>query len=75
MTKLLLLSNITGEGRRPVHYVDLKGQKVDKDASKLIALLRDEKVPHALDKVNVKSYDVDWSAIIGHKYVIDLMCT
>lgn len=56
-----------GEGKRPVHYVDMVGQKPDRHAAKLMSDLRSIKIPAVLDKANWRVNEVDWSAIIGHK--------
>ncbi len=50
-----------------MHYVDVKGNKVDKDAEKMMSELREEKVPSKLEKSNCREYEVDWVAIAGMK--------
>ena len=47
--------------------MDLKGNKVDKDAEKMMTELREEKIPARLEKSNYKCYEVDWVAIAGMK--------
>ncbi len=57
-----------GEGPRPTHYLDVKGNKPDKDAAKMMSELRENKVPGRLEKGNWKAYEIDWAGIAGMRY-------
>jgi len=57
-----------GEGRRPIHYVDLlKNGKPDKESQATMDELREVKIPAMLHKANRKHYELDWAAVIGHR--------
>jgi len=53
----------------------LKNGKPDKDAAMKMDILRDEKIPLALHKANRKTYEVDWAAFTGHRWIRDTVCS
>ena len=51
-----------------MHFVDLKNEKPDKDAAKLMSDLCQYKIPKRLDKGNRRAYEVDWVGMTGQRY-------
>ena len=51
-----------------MHFVDLKNEKPDKDAAKLMSDLCQYKIPKRLDKGNRRAYEVDWIGMTGQRY-------
>ena len=48
------------------HFVDtFKDKSVDKNATELAVKLRDEKLPKAIYKRNMKRFEIDWSGFEG----------
>ena len=48
------------------HFVDtFKDKSVDKNATELAVKLRDEKLPKAIYKRNMKRFEIDWSGMDG----------
>ena len=51
---------------RVAHFVDtFKDKSVDKNATELAVKLRDEKLPKAIYKRNLKRFEIDWSGMDG----------
>ena len=54
----------------------MKNDKLDKDGLTAMGELRDEKIPKILDnKHNIKVYEVEWAAFVGHRLVFWLYLT
>ncbi len=47
------------------NFVDVIGRDVDKEAEKLLAVLRDEKLPERLAASNIARFTVQWSGSEG----------
>lgn len=64
----LFFSFLVGDGRKALHYIDVRDDgKWDRESERLASELREVKIPEKLERSNWRAFEVEWAGIAGQR--------